>query len=230
MDIAIHPELKKACPALALGVIRASVGNSRVNADLWKEIEGLTEETRGKLVIEGIAELPEVRVLRKTYRALGKDPSRFRGSQDSLLRRILKGQPLYQVNTVVDINNLISIESAHSLGTYDTDRVKGAIEFRAGRPGESYKGIGRDVIGVGEIPVFVDEQGPFGSPTSDSERTKVTEDTKTILMVIFSFSGPERLPALIERAAGLLMKYAGADEDALETAIMGGLSGAKSDR
>lgn len=40
------------------------------------------------------------------YRTLGKDPSRDRGSQESLFRRVSQGQGLYTINTVVDINNL----------------------------------------------------------------------------------------------------------------------------
>ena len=45
------------------------------------------------------------------YLALAKDPLRYRGSQESLLRRVSQVKTLYTINTVVDINKLVSLES-----------------------------------------------------------------------------------------------------------------------
>jgi len=161
--------------------------------------------------VEDIAAVPQIAGLRKAYRTLGKDPTRYRGSQEALLRRVLKGKGLYHVNTVVDINNLVSMESCHSLGTFDMARIDGPVVIRAGLPGETYYGIGRDLLNVEGLPLLCDRQGPFGSPTSDSERTKVTLETTSTLTAVLSFVGPEKVADYCRRVADLLCRYAAAD-------------------
>jgi DNA/RNA-binding domain of Phe-tRNA-synthetase-like protein len=178
------------------------------------------EALASSLTIGAVADLPQVKALRQAYRAVGKDPSRYRGSQEALLRRILKGQGIYQINTVVDINNLVSLHSMHSVGSYDLGHVRGDIAFRVGRQGESYTGIGRDLINVSELPVFADELGPFGSPTSDSERAMVTLDTVRLLMVITSFAGAADLAHNISYATSLLQAYAKQSDAPIETLVV----------
>ena len=110
----------------------------------------------------------------------------------------------------MDINNLISLETLHSAGTFDLDRVQPPIIFRIGQPGEFYSGIGRGEIKIEGLPVFADQTGPFGSTTSDSERTMVRLDTARIMMVVISFLGAEGIDAALERAVGSLERYAAA--------------------
>ena len=153
---------------------------------------------------------PPIKALRDAYRTLGNDPTRYRGSNEALVRRISQGKDLHRVNTVVDINNLISLETLHSAGTFDLDRIQPPIIFRVGQPGEIYAGIGRGEIKIEGLPVFTDQAGPFGSTTSDSERTMVRLDTTRILMVVISFLGAEGVDKTLDRAAGLLTKYAAA--------------------
>jgi DNA/RNA-binding domain of Phe-tRNA-synthetase-like protein len=220
MHVSIDPQLKQTVPNLALGVIHTSVQISPKNPDLWTLVTSRAEALAGSLAVNDIADLPNVKALRQGYRAVGKDPSRYRGSQESLLRRILKGQGLYQINTVVDINNLVSLQSMHSAGSYDLGRVQGDITFRIGRPGESYKGIGRDMINVSALPVYADELGPFGSPTSDSERAMVTPDAVSLLMIITSFAGVADLARDMDYARSLLQAYAAAPDAPVETLIV----------
>ena len=218
MQIAIDADIKSACPTLALGIV---TGAARVNADdgeLWTEITARTDDVRRTISLDDVSGLAEIKALRQAYRACGKDPARYRGSQEALLRRILKGAGLYKVNTLVDINNLVSIESRHSLGTYDLDRFAWPVTLRIGRPGESYRGIGKDELNLEGLPVYADPQGPFGSPSSDSQRAMITAETRRIMLVVTAFSGPEGLPQTIDRAVALLRRFAAAD--AVETEIV----------
>jgi DNA/RNA-binding domain of Phe-tRNA-synthetase-like protein len=134
------------------------------------------------------------------------------------LRRILSGKGLYQINSVVDINNLVSLESLNPAGTYDLENVTSPIELRIGAAGESYKGIGKDLINIESLPVFADAAGPFGSPTSDSERAMVRLETTKVLMIVFSFVGPEGLERWMSRASELLCRYCGGTE--IETFVV----------
>lgn len=217
MHVSIDPAVGAACPGLALGLVEATVTNGSDNPGLWAEIDACADAVGRTMAIEDIAKLPAVQALRRAYRALGKDPTRYRGSQEALLRRILRGLGLYRINTVVDINNLVSIESRQSLGVFDREKIDGDVMLRVARPGETYKGIGKELLNLEGLPVYADAAGPFGSPTSDSERAMVTVATRRIFLVVTAFGGAEALPVTLERTADLLRRHAGAEE--ITTAI-----------
>ena len=146
-----------------------------------------------KIKLISLYEIPQIKGLQDVHKALGKDPARYRGYQGALIRRLLQGKGLYQINTVIDINNLISLETLHSVGSCDIDNLKTQVIFRIEKPRESYKGIGKEIVNIASLPVFVDEIGPFWSPTSDSERTMITLNTKKMTTVIISFTGQKNL-------------------------------------
>jgi DNA/RNA-binding domain of Phe-tRNA-synthetase-like protein len=157
-----------------------------------------------------VLESPEIVATRAAYKALGKDPARYRGSAEALLRRVIGGKGLPQINAVVDAINLVSVESRLSIGLYDLVHVDGDIVFRAGRSGETYKGIGKYDLNLEGLPVFADARGPHGSPTSDSERTMVTSDTRRVVAIIISFSGSDIVQRWTQRLVNVFQLYASA--------------------
>jgi DNA/RNA-binding domain of Phe-tRNA-synthetase-like protein len=124
------------------------------------------------------------------------------------LRRVIAGKGLPQINAVVDVINLVSVESRLSIGLYDLAHLSGDIVFRAGRAGETYKGIGKYDLNLEGLPVFCDSVGPHGSPTSDSERTMVTAETKRVVAAVISFSGRDGLARWTQRLSDLFQRYA----------------------
>jgi len=208
-EISIQHALKTLLPNLALGCISADVSVDKRNETLWREIDLHLVHLTSTIKPEQINSIPPIAAMRAAYKALGKDPSRYRGSAEALLRRVLSGKGLYQINSVVDINNLVSLESLNPAGTYDREKITPPIELRIGAAGESYKGIGKDLLNIENLPIFADANGAFGSPTSDSERAMVSLETRTVLMVVFSFTGPEGLHRWMERASDLLRQYSG---------------------
>lgn len=217
LPLTISPDLKTVVPNVVVGFVAASVRNSPHDEALWQEIEAAAARFRG-MVMDDARKFPPIKALRDAYRALGNDPTRYRGSNEALVRRITQGKDLYRVHTVVDINNLISLETLHSAGTFDLDRMEPPIIFRIGQPGEFYSGIGRGEIKIEGLPVFNDQAGPFGSTTSDSERTMVRLETTRIMMVVISFLGAESMDVALGRAAGLLERYAAATQ--IETGMV----------
>ena len=214
--LTIAPELQEAAPDLRLGCLTATVTAGPGGDALGQALEAAATEAMAALPEDGIAALPAVRATRQAYKALGKDPARYRAASEALLRRIKQGKGLYRVNAVVDVNNLISIRTGIPIGTYDVDKVEGAITFRRAGDGESYVGIGRGPLNLEGLPVFSDAAGPFGSPTSDSERTMIRPETKHILMVLIAFHG-DFGTALDETAAALAEHAAATD---IETTIL----------
>jgi len=220
INIKIDQELATHIPDLSLGIVHAQVQVTKYNDDLWMQINQCATNIASIYSMESLYNVTGIKALRDGYKAIGKDPSRYRGSAEALARRIIQGKGLYKVNTIVDINNLISLESMHSVGSYDLGRISQPIIFRIGKSGEAYKGIGKEIINIAELPVFIDDSGPFGSPTSDSERAMITESTKDIMMVVISFSGKGCLEKHLERISNLLNRYASAAKDQIETLII----------
>jgi len=217
ISLTISPDLKSKIPNVAVGWITVAVSVAEHDADLWQEIETAASRFR-EMTMTDARKFPPIKALRDAYRALGNDPTRYRGSNEALVRRITQGKDLYQVNTVVDINNLVTLETLYSAGTFDLDHLQPPITFRIGQPDECYPGIGRGEIRLEGLPVFADQLGPVGSTTSDSERAMIQLKTERILVVIISFGGRDRLDEAVERAVGLLERYAGATD--VETGIV----------
>jgi DNA/RNA-binding domain of Phe-tRNA-synthetase-like protein len=209
-SVGIDAELKAKCPRVALACVTAEV-------ETVATPEGLDQELRN--CEEKILKLPEPKVVlesaailatRAAYKALGKDPARYRGSAEALLRRVIAGKELPRINSVVDVINYVSVESRLPVGLYDLAHVQGEIVFRAGRAGETYKGIGKYDLNLEGLPVFCDAVGPHGSPTSDSERTMVTEATQQVAAIIISFGGAEELERWAQKMCELLGLHAAA--------------------
>lgn len=61
---------------------------------------------------------------------------------------------------------------------------------------------------MGNIPVFCDRVGNYGSLTSDSQRAMIKEETTNIIMTLISFSGEQDMEKYMENAKEKLEKYA----------------------
>src|SRR5713101_3943858 len=208
MQITIDVGLMKKCPRTALGCVTAKVEACASPDGLLQEMKARETEIQKLPFPRGVLASPQVEATRLAYKALGKDPSRYRGSAEALLRRVVAGKGLPQINAVVDAINLASVESRLPIGLYDLAQVTGEIVFRAGRAGETYKGIGKYDLNLEGLPIFCDAAGPHGSATSDSERTMVTAATKEVLAVIVSFGGAENLERWTQRLGTLLQECA----------------------
>lgn len=158
------------------------------------------------------ADIPGVAETRALFHRLDIDPTKTRPSSEALLRRVLQGKGLPEVNAVVDVCNLCSLEHQLPLGLYDRDKVKGAILVRTGADGEGYPGIRKQRVNLTGRLMLSDDVGPFGAPTSDSQRTSITERTRHLLVVVFC--PPERVGAdlstMLEKVADRLTRFCSA--------------------
>jgi DNA/RNA-binding domain of Phe-tRNA-synthetase-like protein len=208
VDIAICEELKSICPQITLGCITASIKVESSIDTLLEEINDSCISIKEDINIEELASLPRIHDAREVYKKLGKAPSKYRVSSEALIRRVLQGKGLYKINNIVEINNLISLKSTFSVGSYAVKNLKDPICLRVGKEGEKYKGIGKELINIESLPILTDSIGCFGSPTSDSERAMITIGVDEILMCIYSFSNETNLDEYLEYAKNLLVKYA----------------------
>ena len=136
---------------------------------------------------------------RNLYKALGKDPNRYRVSSEALCRRVVKGMDLYRIDTLVDLINLVSMVSGYAIGGFDADKIVGDnVTLGVGEQDEKFEGIGRGLLNIEGLPVYRDAIGGIGTPTSDEERTKITLATTHLQMQINAFAKEMPLDATID--------------------------------
>lgn len=188
--------------------------------ELRAETEKLAIDLRRQYAAGGApADIAALEPVRRLYQALGIDPTKTRPSSEALLRRVLQDKPLPEIDPVVDVCNLASLEHQFPLGLYDRAKLQGAVFARVGRDGEGYDGIRKGRVNLSGRALLADDEGAFGAPTSDSARTQVTAGTSALLLVVF---GPadrsgEQLSGMLARSAELLARYCAAQVSLVRT-------------
>ncbi len=211
--ICINPAFAKVCPRLNVGVIEARVSNSESAPELWSEIDKESSTIIEQYPIEQINKRPAIQATRQVYRALGKDPNRYRVSSEALCRRLVRGLGLYRINTLVDLINLVSIRSGYAIGAFDADCIEGnELILGSGQAGELFHGIGRGELNIEGLPVYRDQVGGIGTPTSDEERTKLTLGTTRLLVLINAYGEEMPLDQTIAYTVSLLQQYTSATD------------------
>ncbi len=211
--VQIDSRLLAVFPAIRLGLIRFHAEVRGSDAAFWEHMDQeVLPRIRSRT--EGLewSAFPGIRGSRAAYKAFGRDPGRYRVSSEALIRRIRRGDDLYRINSVVDVNNLLSVESGLSAGSYDLGKIRGGITLRKAEPGEGYNGIGKKFLDMENMLVLADDEGSFGSSMSDSTRAMVTGGSRDILVVLYCFEDDLDLEGLLIRGKEAFGKYASAAE------------------
>ena len=189
-EIKVSQEIKNACPVFAGAAVYAAVKNTAYCDGLWKEINTFTEDLTTTTQMADIKLQPVIAATREAY----------------------KSCPLYQIDTLVDLINLVSLRTGHSIGGFDADKIQGKhLELGIGKAEEPFEGIGRGILNIEGLPVYRDSFGGIGTPTSDHERTKMDVGTTHILAIVNGYNGKEGLKEAAEMIQSLLRDYAGSD-------------------
>jgi DNA/RNA-binding domain of Phe-tRNA-synthetase-like protein len=124
-----------------------------------------------------------------------------------------------RIDNLVDVNNLVSLESGLPISLLDLDAVGPRAEIRYGREGEKYvfNAAGQE-IDLGGLMCLcrVDESGastPLGNPIKDSMAGKLTPRTRNVVGVIYASTRAIDTPSLQRIAAEfatLLQQFGGA--------------------
>lgn len=207
MEITINKSIKAICPELHLGIIKCVILNKEYDIELWNEIKEEENQIISQLKTEHIKSIPIIGATRIAYKKCGKDPNRYRPSSEALLRRIISGKELYQINSAVDVINLISFKTGYCIGAFDADKINGNLTYGIGEKDEIYKGIGRGPLNIEGLPILRDTAGGIGTPTSDEERTKLNIRTTNMLVNINGYLGKEELKEVMELTIEKLKLY-----------------------
>jgi DNA/RNA-binding domain of Phe-tRNA-synthetase-like protein len=204
LEITLDPVFRAPATAARLGLVTFTAGTA--SPDLDAALDALTARVR----TTPLAEIAPIQATRRAYKALGKDPSRYRPASEALHRRIAKGEPAPRLHPLVDLNTLVSLETGYAAGIYDRRHLAPPLRFRVGTAGETYPAIGgQAAFNLENLPLLADSHGPFGSPTRDGERARVAPATTAALLVLFDF-GDGDLEAALAMAKEAAERYTGA--------------------
>lgn len=211
MKIIIEDIIKIVAPQLEVVTIEADVINTETSDEFWNELVAEMACIASNYQMPDINKRSAIAATRAAYKALGKEPNRYRPSCEALCRRAVKGLDLYRINTLVDVINLISMRSGYSIGGFDVDKIEGdTLCLGAGREGEEFNAIGRGLLNIESLPVYRDAVGGIGTPTSDEERTKLTIGTRRLLMCINIYGVELPIEDTVKLSCSLLEKYCSA--------------------
>lgn len=89
-----------------------------------------------------LSAIPEVAAWREAYRGFGIKRTSYRSSAERLIKRVLAGDSLPKINALVDLYNLVSLETGLCLGCDDLDKTEGRLAFRFAGPGDTFVDMG----------------------------------------------------------------------------------------
>lgn len=211
MNISFDPEILAVAPQFKVIKVEATVENNATSDALWQELLDEGERIRTTYDMPMINKRPGIAATRLAYKSLGKEPNRYRPSSEALCRRLVKGMELYRTLTIIDLINLLSVRSGYSIGGFDADKIEGdSIRLGVGREGERFEAIGRGMLNIASLPIYRDKIGGIGTPTSDEERTKLSPETRRLLMCINIYGEELPISETIDLTSDLLTRHAAA--------------------
>jgi len=200
--------LRDKFPTLAAQIINfkdVSIKCEIEELEMYKE--EVYTETRGRWEIEKLRDDPDFRAYRDFFWKLGTDPTKNRPAAEALIRRVLNGRPIPKINTWVDAYNLVSIQTAIPIASFDADLLVGDLLMREAEAGEEFLGIAmkKPVVTKGGEAVIQDDEGLVAIyPFRDADHSKVTGDTKNVLMLLCG--APNITLETLDESAGVAEK------------------------
>ena len=188
MKLKITNELKKLVPSFKVSCYTFTTleknDKENLSNDLTEAFNNIAKEYQEKYILSEVTKIPKLKSTRDGYKMLGKDPSHTRPACEALVRRIIRDGSIYRLGNLIDFGNYLSIKLMKSVCMVDLDKIQGDVTIRIGSDSDYYEGINRGII---NLPLYTDEIGPFGNPTSDTIRTAITNDTTNVLIMLIHF-------------------------------------------
>lgn len=175
---------------ICLGIIR-DVCNQKTNEQIQSLISTVYEETRAAYRVETLKDDPTVRACRDFYWRLNVDPTKTRPSGEALLRRVLHGDALPRISTVVDAYNLASMKTIIPISGFDADLLNPPLQVRFA-DNEAFTGIemNKPTLLTDKTVVLADKQRILCIyPYRDSDHSKITLDTRNVTIIAYGSPG-----------------------------------------
>ena len=196
---------------LAMGGLHNRETDPEFETLLDQSVQGILAE----LVKTPAAEDKILQGFRNIHSSIGFSNRNFLSASESLLDYVLKNRSLPRINLLVDIYNLVSVETRLALGAHDLARVAGNVHLRMTTGAEGYHPLGspgpKPVRAGGYAYIDDDNDVICLLEVKQVEKTKATLDTQECLYIVqgnaavddtFILSAARRLIDLTQRFCG----------------------------
>ena len=186
MEIKFDRTIKELFNEFYIGLVELSEVSSEPIKSIDELRKTIIDSIKNKYELENLKNIPTIRANRDFFWKIGIDPTKKRPSAEALIRRILNGKEIPQINLFVDLYNLMSIKYEISIAGFDWDKINGNILMRFAKNGEQFLGIGmkKPIILQGKEIILTDDSSILAIyPYRDSDHSKLTENTKKIILL-----------------------------------------------
>ncbi|OGC47375.1 hypothetical protein A2713_00785 [candidate division WWE3 bacterium RIFCSPHIGHO2_01_FULL_35_17] len=214
-DYLISNEIKSDFPDISFAYTTISgVDIKKSNKDL-EEFKKSVVDRSSKILMDEISNIPSLVSYRDLFRKSGTDFHSKRPSPEALLRRVIQGKGIYNINTAVDAYNLAVLESHIGLGGFDFDQISEPVVLRYSKDGEKMKLLGDDDVTTtreGQV-IYADSNGPITLDLNyrDIDKTKITEKTKNVILFADGGVGisEDDVMSALKKGAEYIQKFCG---------------------
>ena len=209
MTLNIESHLQKSFPDLkVLTCLIRGVNVEKRNVEFERFKQEVMKQVRDQYDLDSLRNLSTFRTYRDFFWRVGIDPTKNRPAAEALIRRVIGGKTVPNINTLVDAYNLASVKTEIALAAFDADRLKGDLLMRFATEGEEFLGIGMEkamVLQGGEIVISDDEKLVAVYPHRDADNTKITMKTKNVVLLVCGVPGVEE--ETLQKAAQVAVEY-----------------------
>lgn len=218
MKFSVSNQIFEKFPNLMLGVIAAKgINNDKKDKEITDQLRFYESKIRANFNLAELSSVPQIGSWRNAYSLFGAKPSKYKCSIEALIRRVLKGDSIPSINSLVDIYNGISLKYVAPVGGEDIDKIKGDIQLRFAEGKEQFTELGSIELSHpnnGEV-VYADDREVLCRRFNwhESENTKLTEKTKNAVVVIEILPPGTRkeLESALQDLVASIKKYCGGD-------------------
>jgi DNA/RNA-binding domain of Phe-tRNA-synthetase-like protein len=213
----IHVRLDDA-ELLAGAVAARGVSVTPAAAELARQIDELLARRAG----EDFPPTAVKEAIRGLLRRRGFKPAGRNKPASEYLAQAAREGRFPRINNLVDINNLLSLDSGLPISLLDLEAVGSSAELRYGQAGERYifNSAGQEIDVQGLICVCRADSGglasiPLGNPIKDSMAGKLKAHTTGVLGIVYGSTkviDETAMGELLTRFAQLLKEFGGAGE------------------
>jgi len=166
---------------------------------------------------------PVLAGFRDLHSRVGRSNRRFVASPEALIARFIKSGTLPRVNLLVDIYNLVSLQTRLALGAHDLANIDGDVALRLTDGSEHFQPLGA----LEAEPIFAGEYGYIDAANDvlcrmevlQVEKTKVTEQTAGAFYIVQGNANTSAavLVAALDDLIALTQRYCGGEVHLLYT-------------
>ena len=188
--IIVDPQIKANFPDARIGWMLAdlNVQESHPYAEELKKTLAAALALRG-ITEENLTSHPDIARWREVFRSMGVKPNKYKSTVEALVKRVLKGQNMWDISSVVDVYNCVTVLTFLALGAFDTAHIDGDVVLRYAKEGETFLPLGseEEVIPTDTRQIVYADDSKIISWLwcyRDTRLTGVTLETKEALFII----------------------------------------------